>query len=593
MRIFILALCSSIVVGGTASSHTVFADPPARVGRINEVSGEVSFRPAGVEEWVPASVNRPLMTGDQLWSAQRSRAELHVGSTAIRIGHDTDFSALQLDDRFAQLRLGQGSVDVKVRRLEPQEVIELDLPNAAVQILHPGSYRVDFFANDARTRVVVRTGEAQVTANGEAQTVEEGQMMLLLGADAPEIEMQPLPGFDEFDRWSVERDQREDNVQSLRYVPREMTGYEDLDAHGSWGETPEYGAVWYPNNVGYGWQPYRSGHWAWIDPYGWTWCGDEPWGFAPYHYGRWAYVGNRWGWMPGRFTGRPVYAPALVGWVGGSGGVVVEGGGPVGWFPLGPREVYVPAYGVSDGYYRSVNAPYARVTTVREYNQSSVTYANRGYVTAVPRETFVGARPVQGAVIAHPVYNNGGTVMAHPMVAPTGQSVVAHPVGRAYAPPPAQVGARPVVAVHTPPPAPQPFAQRQQAIQDNGGRPVPVQARPVESHPLVRPMAPVREAQPMRQAEPMRPQEPARPPEPAHPEPHVNQPTQARPIEPSRSSPAPRETERPQEPVRPIEHEAPPHQAAPVEHGPPPAHATPARSPPPRPAPAHHTEPKR
>ena len=81
------------------------------------------------------------------------------------------------------------------------------------------------------------------------------------------------------------------------------------------------------------------GHWAWIDPWGWSWVDDEPWGFAPFHYGRWAQFGGRWGWVPCPMRETPVYAPALVAWIGGGTGFSLSasfGGGPaVGWFPLG------------------------------------------------------------------------------------------------------------------------------------------------------------------------------------------------------------------------------------------------------------------
>ena len=56
---------------------------------------------------------------------------------------------------------------------------------------------------------------------------------------------------------------------------------------------------------------------------------------------------NSWGWIPGPIAVRPVYAPALVAFIGGprfslSVSIGGGGGGNVGWFPLGPREVYVP-----------------------------------------------------------------------------------------------------------------------------------------------------------------------------------------------------------------------------------------------------------
>ena len=128
-----------------------------------------------------------------------------------------------------------------------------------------------------------------------------------------------------------------------------MTGAEDLDRYGQWEQTPEYGAALdAARRSRVGWAPYSTGHWAWVRPWGWTWVDDAPWGFAPFHYGRWVYHRNRWCWAPGTYVARPVYAPALVAWIGGprvSVSISVGGGGPpVGWFPLAPREVYVPAY---------------------------------------------------------------------------------------------------------------------------------------------------------------------------------------------------------------------------------------------------------
>jgi len=89
-----------------------------------------------------------------------------------------------------------------------------------------------------------------------------------------------------------------------------MTGAQDLDAYGDWSETPEYGAAWFPRTVDVDWAPYRSGHWAWVAPWGWTWIDAAPWGFAPFHYGRWVRIHGAWAWIPGTRITRPVYAPA-------------------------------------------------------------------------------------------------------------------------------------------------------------------------------------------------------------------------------------------------------------------------------------------
>ena len=140
-----------------------------------------------------------------------------------------------------------------------------------------------------------------------------------------------------------------------------MPGGDDLSAYGSWSQSSDYGHVWYPQ-VAAGWAPYRDGHWAYIAPWGWTWVDAAPWGFAPFHYGRWFQVDGRWGWTPGSggygYDGPPVYAPALVAFIGLGVGIGIGAAlasGSIGWCPLGPREAYYPWYHTSGGYLRSVN----------------------------------------------------------------------------------------------------------------------------------------------------------------------------------------------------------------------------------------------
>jgi hypothetical protein len=91
-----------------------------------------------------------------------------------------------------------------------------------------------------------------------------------------------------------------------QYLSAGMTGYEDLNAYGDWINDGSYGQVWAPRAVPAGWAPYRTGHWSYVQPWGWTWIDEQPWGFAPYHYGRWANAGNRWVWVPPQRDVRPV-----------------------------------------------------------------------------------------------------------------------------------------------------------------------------------------------------------------------------------------------------------------------------------------------
>src|SRR5882762_7432975 len=278
-------------------------DPASRVARLNYLSGSVSLQPAGVEEWTPATLNYPLSTGDQLWIDHGSRAEMHIGSTGIHIDSATASSFLNLDDRTVQMRLSQGSIYVRIRDLAEDEVYEIDTPNGAISLLRPGSYRIDADPDRQMSTITVHGGQAEVTADGSAFQVYARQSGILTGSDSPARETRAAAAPDGFDQWSQDRDIREDSQPAPRYVSREMPGYEDLDANGSWRDDPEYGPVWAPR-VAVDWAPYRDGHWRWIEPWGWTWIDDAPWGFAPFHYGRWAYGRNTWFWVPGRVVAR-------------------------------------------------------------------------------------------------------------------------------------------------------------------------------------------------------------------------------------------------------------------------------------------------
>src|SRR5579871_910389 len=298
-------------------------DPPSRVARLSLAEGAVSFNPAGTDDWVDAVLNRPITTGDRLWTDQNSRAELQIGSSEVRLAPMTGFSFLNLDDRMMQIRLTEGTASIRVRRLQPDEAIEVDTPNLAFTLSRPGRYRVNVSEDGTTTVVTVREGEGEVTGGGTAYTVHPGEQGYFTGTDTLDANVQPLPGDDDFDQWCDQRDLREDHSVSRRYVSDDVIGYQDLDDYGGWRPVPEYGTVWFPHTTIVGWAPYRYGHWAYIAPWGWTWVDDARWGFAPFHYGRWVVVGGAWGWVPAPppvvavTYVRPVYAPALVAWVGG------------------------------------------------------------------------------------------------------------------------------------------------------------------------------------------------------------------------------------------------------------------------------------
>ena len=456
------------------------ADPPARVGRLSFISGSVSFSPAGEQEWVEARVNRPLIAGDRLWVDSGSRAELQVGTSALRMGPNTSVTLLNLDDRVVQVQLAQGALNIRVRRFGSADVVEIDTPNLAYSITQPGQYRVDVDPTGAATTAIVRSGRADVYGEGVAYVVNAQEAFRFAGSDLRDYDYLESPRADAFDRWADDRDRRADNSASARYVSRDVIGYEDLDEYGSWRAAEGYGNVWVPNRVAAGWTPYHDGNWTWVEPWGWTWVDDAPWGFAVSHYGRWANLRGTWGWVPGPVTAQPVYAPALVAFVGGEKFRPGSSGGAVGWFPLGPRDVYRPSYPVSRGYFNNVNTSNTTVnntTITNVYNNtnvSNVTYVNQhvtGAVTAVPATAFVQAQPVgRHATRMSREDLARAPVTAVAAVAPVETSVHGGaPQGRR---PPEAAQARPVVANAPPPARPVPFAARQHALAADPGKPL-------------------------------------------------------------------------------------------------------------------------
>ncbi|WP_179402573.1 DUF6600 domain-containing protein [Burkholderia guangdongensis] len=445
-------------------------DPPGRVARLDYLSGAVTTEPAGTDSWAYAAVNRPLTTGDQLWNDAGARSELHIGSTAVRLGDSTSVSILNLDDTTTQLKVGLGTLSTHVRSLPQGASYEIDTPNLALGITGPGDYRVDVAPNGQSTTVTMRRGSATVYGDNGQFPLSPGQQIVFTGTNLQVAQQSPAPGLDPLDQWAAGRDAAEDRSVSARYVSRDIPGYEDLDANGAWRQDPTYGAVWVPSDVPQDWAPYHDGHWIWQAPWGWTWVDDQPWGFAPYHYGRWAYVDDSWAWVPGpvAVSEPPVYAPALVAFVGEGGegpdwnvALTVGGVAAAGcaWFALGPGEAWHPGWGGwSPHYYDRVNrnivvnnVNVTNITNINNIHNTYINYRAPHAITAVPATAFVHGQPV--ARFAQHVdpqqWRNARVMSGAPGIAPVRQSFTGELRNAAFRPP-AAIAQRPVIATRNP-----------------------------------------------------------------------------------------------------------------------------------------------
>ncbi len=322
---------------------------PGRVGRIVDLQGDVALYDPEFNEWTEAVRNRPLVAGDRLVLQRSARAELRVGDTVLLLGQGADVAIDALDDDRLRLTLHDGSLALRLDNRDDAEGTEVRTAAALLRPQRAGRYRVD--QDDESTFAAVWRGALEVSGHGHLLLIGPGERHEVWRderrgtARSREARMPQ----DRFAAWADDRfdeeDAREARHDRWRHAPPGIPGLDDLDRHGRWDHHPEYGSVWVPMGVSAGWAPFTDGRWVWMRPWGWTWVDAQPWGFAPSHYGRWVQWRGRWCWWPGPRHVRPVFTPAVVAWVGGSGvsvGVTVGLQPPAAWVPLQPWQPYVP-----------------------------------------------------------------------------------------------------------------------------------------------------------------------------------------------------------------------------------------------------------
>lgn len=428
-----------------ASNSTPAAqDPPGRAGRVQVLAGRASLRPQGQSEWVDAASNRPVTAGDDLWVDAEGRAMVQLGSSTVFLDSNTAITITSIDTDTLQLGLNAGTVLLHVGSVAKNALVEVDVQGLSAVLERPGDYLISKNQQGAEA-VTVRTGEAEVRIGTDHIAVREGQKLAHARPATPVRTLTPAGPADGFEQVCLSVDQKSSTLPALHYVSEDMVGYQDLDAHGTWSPTTEYGTVWAPSNVASNWAPYRFGHWAFVLPWGWTWVDDAPWGFAPFHYGRWVFWQNAWAWAPGPYRHRPLYAPHLVTFLGAQGGVGVSagigiGGGSVAWIPLGYNDPFMPGYAASYVYLRNINGGFVSVTHVGGRRSGYANFGVPGAITAVPLNAWSGGLAIGG------VYLSVGAGAYSPRAFGAPLPPVGRP-GNPYRPAGARAGVRPPAGI--------------------------------------------------------------------------------------------------------------------------------------------------
>src|SRR5690349_16238403 len=251
-----------------AAQAAAAQEVPARVGRLAYTEGQVSVYQDPELGWDKAYVNTPITSENSVWTDRSSRAEMRVGGIAARLDQETQLDVSRLDDDDFDAGMPRGSLNLRVRYKQQNDHITFNTPHALFVIETDGRYRLDVDEERDQSRLTVFGGYAFLDGPNGRIPVENGRMVIVTGGGQYAFERARE---DAFDRWASSRDQQWQDSISRRYVPEDMTGYEELDRYGSWQQDADYGAIWYPTRVASSWQPYRYGHWSYVRPWGWTW----------------------------------------------------------------------------------------------------------------------------------------------------------------------------------------------------------------------------------------------------------------------------------------------------------------------------------
>ncbi len=344
----LVALClfSNFVVAQEKDSFD--EDSPevkARVARISFIRGDVQIKRSGERDWENATLNLPLVEGDEIATTINARIEIQFDrQNFLRLAANSFLKITTLRDEGIAVSLTEGLLSLRVFKFEKGKgYFEIDAPQTTVSAQNAGLFRVDATNRNQIKVTATEGGEARVYSDSSGFTLRNGRnaTIFLSNDRLGEWETGTASNYyDEWDTWVAERDAKLSLLlnNDSNFADRDMYGAEELNNYGSWSDSSEYGKVWRPNYSSISsysnWSPYRYGNWRWVNPFGWTWVNDEPWGWATYHHGRWVNDSRGWFWTPNSYhrAKRNWWKPALV--------FVFNIGNDICWYPLSHRDRY-------------------------------------------------------------------------------------------------------------------------------------------------------------------------------------------------------------------------------------------------------------
>ncbi|HEV3039443.1 MAG TPA: FecR family protein [Candidatus Angelobacter sp.] len=310
-----LPLAALIILTLCALAPLSYADSQARIVRLSYVEGDVQLAHQGSAGFENATLNVPIVEGDQLRSGSTGWAEVEFedGST-IRLSPGTAliFSELRLlssGGTATSVDVDQGEAEFNVNHHDSGE-FRVTARNKTIVLKHSSRFRVTTLNSDP-LEVSVWKGEVGVQdPNSRSEiAVKKKETFALDLLDPSRYDLEKGVESDGLDQWSTQRDQylntyaKRANYSSSPY----QYGVSDLNYYGQYFDVPGYGTMWQPYGANVGWDPFANGYWN-FTPGGYVWVSAYPWGWMPYRFGHWQFV-NGYGWL-----WRPPVAGAWTTW---------------------------------------------------------------------------------------------------------------------------------------------------------------------------------------------------------------------------------------------------------------------------------------
>lgn len=444
-----------------------------RIVRLSYVEGQVQLAHQQSSGFENASMNMPLVQGDQVRTGDDGWAEIQLeNSGMIRLAPQSQITLSTLT-RFpsgatmSEVTLDSGEGEFAAAAGNDDGPFRVNVRGRQISLKRTSRFRVTTVNSDP-LEVLVWKGEVTLSNPDDAQeiSIRKNEIFTLDPQDPGHYALENQAQADDLDKWSGERDQYlstyASNSTNYTQSPYQY-GVSDLSYYGQYSNVVGCGYCWQPYGINADWNPYWNGYWM-NSPWGNCWVSAYPWGWMPYRFGQWFFVpGFGWYWRPGVWNRWAAFPPVV--------------NPPAGFKPPVPPAVNartpVPA-GNTVGPVKYHGGP-ARLTVdgngkqvITNENVVTANPAKTEVANGVPAERFHSSTPAGSNTAATSGNSSGNTLppakarrVTPPPVVQPAMPVVrsAHPYNpppvRAYTPPPQQHSYSPPPVQHSfsPPPA--------------------------------------------------------------------------------------------------------------------------------------------